>query len=42
MTFFPLVSDEENNTEEQSVAQTGSLDDETRVADPTGQFQLFI
>ena len=39
---FSLVSDEESNREEQSVAQTGSLDDETRAAGPTGQFQLSI
>ena len=42
ITFFPLVSDEESNTEEQSVAQTWSLDDKTRVAGPIGQFELSI
>ena len=40
--LFSLVSDEESNREEQSVAQTGSLDDETSVPGPTGQFQLSL
>ena len=37
ITLFPSVSDEESNTEEQSVGQLGSFEDEARVTSPTGQ-----
>ena len=42
--FFSFVSDEESNTDEESVPNIGSLtlEDETRVAGPIGQFQFFI
>lgn len=44
ITFFSFVSDEESNTDEESVPNIGSLtlEDETRVAGPIGQFQFFI
>ena len=37
ITLFPLVSDEKSITEDQSVGQLGSFEDEARVASPTGQ-----